>query len=102
MRMGRGLGGLAKAAAVAAPHGGRPEPPRLVPAGELVGTAELEPTAAAGPASGTVPAEGLRGKVDAVNCTDNSSAHTHVAPMATAHLLIDSGVEPGVHGAGRE
>jgi 5,10-methylenetetrahydrofolate reductase len=36
----------------------------------------------------------LRGKVDAVNCTDNSSAHTHIAALAAAHLLVDAGIEP--------
>jgi methylenetetrahydrofolate reductase (NADPH) len=32
--------------------------------------------------------------VDAVNCTDNSAAHPHIAPMAAAHLVADVGVEP--------
>ena len=75
---------------------------RLLLAGEFVVTAELETTDSADPASVTVPAEGLRGKVDAVNCTDNSSAHTHIAPMATAHLLLDSGVEPVMQFACRD
>jgi 5,10-methylenetetrahydrofolate reductase len=29
-----------------------------------------------------------------VNCTDNSAAHTHIAPMAAARLLIEDGLEP--------
>ena len=32
--------------------------------------------------------------MDAVNCTDNSSAHPHLAPLAAAHLVADRGVEP--------
>jgi methylenetetrahydrofolate reductase (NADPH) len=63
-------------------------------AGEFVVTAELQATDSADPASVHEQAELLRGKVDAVNCTDNSSAHPHIAPMAAAHLLADLGVEP--------
>ena len=47
-------------------------------------------------------AELLRGKVDAVNCTDNSAAHPHIAPMAAAHLLSDVGVEPVMQFACRD
>ena len=72
----------------------RSELHRLLLSGEFVVTAELETTDSADPASVVTLAEALRGKVDAVNCTDNSSAHTHIAPMAAAHLLLDSGIEP--------
>ena len=57
-------------------------------------TAELAAIDSADPGSVRELAELLRGKVDAVNCTDNSAAHTHLAPMAAAHLLSDVGVEP--------
>lgn len=67
---------------------------RLLLAGEFVVTAELAAIDSADPASVRELAEVLRGKVDAVNCTDNSAAHTHLAPMAAAHLLADVGVEP--------
>ncbi len=67
---------------------------RLLMAGEFVVTAELAAIDSADPAAVRVLAELLRGKVDAVNCTDNSAAHTHLAPMAAAHLLLDAGVEP--------
>lgn len=61
---------------------------------EFVVTAELRATDSADPSSVLELADGLRGQVDAVNCTDNSAAHTHVSGMAAAHLLIDAGVEP--------
>jgi methylenetetrahydrofolate reductase (NADPH) len=67
---------------------------RLLLAGEFVVTAELQATDSAEPASVHEQAELLRGKVDAVNCTDNSAAHPHVAALAAAHLLTDAGVEP--------
>lgn len=80
----------------------RSELHRLLLAGEFVVTAELGTTDSADPASITTLAEGLRGKVDAVNCTDNSSAHPHVAPMAAAHLLAGVGVEPVMQFACRD
>ena len=61
---------------------------------EFVVTTELQTTDSADPASVLELAEGLRGRVDAVNCTDNSAAHPHVSGVAAAHLLIDAGVEP--------
>lgn len=66
----------------------------LLLADEFVVTAELQATDSADPASVHELAAILRGKVDAVNCTDNSSAHTHLGPLAAAHLLADAGVEP--------
>jgi methylenetetrahydrofolate reductase (NADPH) len=66
----------------------------LLRSGEFVVTAELQATDSADPASVRELAEVLRGKVDAVNCTDNSAAHTHLAPLAAPHLLADAGVEP--------
>jgi len=67
---------------------------RLLLAGEFVVTAELQTSDSADPASVTRLAEILRGSVDAVNCTDNSAAHTHIAPMAAARLLVEDGLEP--------
>ncbi len=43
---------------------------------------------------GSVLAEHLQGRVDAVNCTDNSAAHPHVSALAAGRLLIDRGIEP--------
>ncbi len=72
----------------------RSELHRLLLAGEFVVTAELQATDSADPQSVRELAELLRGKVDAVNTTDNSAAHTHLAPWAAAHLLADVGIEP--------
>jgi methylenetetrahydrofolate reductase (NADPH) len=74
--------------------GPRSELHRLLSAGEFVVTAELQATDSADPRSVLERAEVFRDKVDAVNCTDNSSAHAHVSPMAAAHLLTDAGIEP--------
>ena len=67
---------------------------RLLLAGEFVVTAEMQTSDSADPRHVTELAETLRGRVDAVNCTDNSAAHAHIAPMAAARLLLDQGVEP--------
>jgi methylenetetrahydrofolate reductase (NADPH) len=67
---------------------------RLLLDGEFVVTAELQTSDSADPATVAGLAEVLRSKVDAVNCTDNSAAHTHLAPLAAAHLVADAGVEP--------
>jgi 5,10-methylenetetrahydrofolate reductase len=67
---------------------------QLLLSGEFVVTAELQTSDSADPGSVTELAELLRGSVDAVNCTDNSAAHVHISPLATAHLLADDGVEP--------
>jgi 5,10-methylenetetrahydrofolate reductase len=67
---------------------------RLLQAGEFVVTAELQTSDSADPARVAELAGTLRGKVDAVNCTDNSAAHAHIAAIAAARLLLDQGVEP--------
>src|SRR5918992_2230915 len=72
----------------------RSELHRLLSAGEFVVTAELQATDSADPRSVAELGELFRGKVDAVNCTDNSSAHPHLSPMAAAHLLSDGGIGP--------
>ncbi|HEU4354348.1 MAG TPA: methylenetetrahydrofolate reductase [Actinomycetota bacterium] len=67
---------------------------QLLLAGEFVVTTELPTTDSADPASVLEIARGLKGRVDAVNCTDNSAAHPHLAGIAAAHLLQDAGLEP--------
>jgi methylenetetrahydrofolate reductase (NADPH) len=62
--------------------------------GAFVVTAELQTSDSADPGSIAGLAETLRGSVDAVNCTDNSAAHTHIAPLAAARLLLEDGLEP--------
>jgi methylenetetrahydrofolate reductase (NADPH) len=66
----------------------------LLLSGEFVATAELETTDSGDPASVYEVADTLRGKVDAVNVTDNSAAHPHISGLAAAHLLLDRGIEP--------
>jgi methylenetetrahydrofolate reductase (NADPH) len=75
---------------------GRSHLERLLRAGEFVVTSELQTTDSADPASVMDLADLFRGHVDAVNCTDNSSAHPHISAVAAAHLLADRGVEPVV------
>jgi methylenetetrahydrofolate reductase (NADPH) len=67
---------------------------RVLLGGGFAVTAELETTDSAEPASVYGLADALRGHVDAVNCTDNSAAHTHISAVAAARLLIDRDVEP--------
>jgi 5,10-methylenetetrahydrofolate reductase len=66
----------------------------LLQAGEFVVTAELQTSDSGRPARIAELAGTLNGKVDAVNCTDNSAAHAHIAAIAAARLLVDEGVEP--------
>jgi methylenetetrahydrofolate reductase (NADPH) len=74
----------------------------LLASGAFVVTAELQATDSPDPESVYRLADLLRGSVDAVNCTDNSAAHPHIAPLAAAHLLLDRGVEPIVQLACRD
>jgi len=76
---------------------GRPPASRLealLRGGHFAVTCELETTDGADPESVHAVADPLRGKVDAVNCTDNSAAHPHISQVAAAHLLVDRGIEP--------
>lgn len=68
----------------------------LLRSGQFVVTTELRTTDSADPDSILRAAEPLRGCVDAINCTDNAAAHTHISAVAAAHLLIDHGFEPVV------
>lgn len=67
---------------------------RLLRSGAFVVTAEMPTVDGADPGAVHRIAEGLRGRVDAVNCTDNSAAHPHLSSIACGHLLLDAGVEP--------
>jgi methylenetetrahydrofolate reductase (NADH) len=69
---------------------------RLLLGGEFVVTAEMQTSDSADPATIVRDAETLRGAADAVNCTDNSAAHTHVSALAAARLLVESGIEPAM------
>jgi methylenetetrahydrofolate reductase (NADH) len=74
----------------------------LLRAKDFVVTCELQTTDGGDPAEVYAVAEPLRGKVDAVNCTDNSSAHPHLSQVAAAKLLLDRGIEPIVQFACRD
>lgn len=66
----------------------------LLHAGRFVVTAELSSSNSADPDAVWRRAEVLRGAVDAINCTDNTSAHVHLSSLAAAHLLVERGYEP--------
>ncbi|HEY7401444.1 MAG TPA: methylenetetrahydrofolate reductase [Actinomycetota bacterium] len=81
------------------PEEGETGPPRsrlhaLLLAGTFAVTAELQTTDGGDAAGVDAAAAALAGRVDAVNCTDNSSAHPHLSPLAAAKLLVDRGIEP--------
>ncbi|MEO6795879.1 MAG: methylenetetrahydrofolate reductase [Candidatus Dormibacter sp.] len=67
---------------------------RLLHQGQFVVTAELTSSDSADPEAVWRRAEVLRGAVDAVNCTDNTSAHVHLSSLAAAHLLVEKDLEP--------
>jgi methylenetetrahydrofolate reductase (NADPH) len=68
----------------------------------FVVTAELQASDGGDPAEVYAACGPLIGKVDAVNCTDNSAAHPHLSPIAAARFLIDRGIEPIVQFACRD
>lgn len=67
---------------------------RLLRSDAFVVTAEMPTVDGPDPAAVHRIAERLRGRVDAVNCTDNSAAYPHLSSVAAGHLLLDAGVEP--------
>ncbi len=67
---------------------------QLISRGEFVVTAELSSVDSADPQAVVKLAEGLRDRVDAINCTDNPGAHVHLSPLAASRILIDMGLEP--------
>jgi methylenetetrahydrofolate reductase (NADPH) len=68
----------------------------LLRAGEFVVTAELQTHDGADADAVRAEAAELLGFIDAANITDNSAAHAHLSPVATAHLAADVGLEPVV------
>jgi methylenetetrahydrofolate reductase (NADPH) len=67
---------------------------KVLSAGQLAVTGELGPPK--GPNREVIEkkAEFLRGKVDAVNLTDNQTAIVRMSSIASAKILIDLGLEP--------
>src|SRR5579862_8344230 len=57
-------------------------------------TAELTPPVSTDPAEFIAGALPLKGLAAAVNVTDGAGAKSHLSPIAAAHFLIRSGIEP--------
>jgi methylenetetrahydrofolate reductase (NADPH) len=66
----------------------------ILRSGRFAVTCELRTTDSADPESIRRAGLPLRSHVDAVNCTDNAAAHTHISQVAAARLLIECGLEP--------
>ena len=62
--------------------------------GNFVVTAECGPPKGADPEAVIKKAELLKGKVDAVNVTDNQTAIVRMSSLATCSLLLKAGLEP--------
>ncbi|HEY1250272.1 MAG TPA: methylenetetrahydrofolate reductase [Thermoanaerobaculia bacterium] len=74
-------------------------PPRsgleaVLRAGRFAVTAEMQPVNGADPEQVRRLASGLKGRVDAANCTDNAAARPHLSPLATGRFVVEAGVEP--------
>src|SRR3954463_4023172 len=63
-------------------------------AGDFVVTAEITPAGATDPAEVLRRALPLKGVAPAVNVTDGAGAKVHLSSLATAHFLVNSGIEP--------
>lgn len=74
----------------------------ILRSGRFAVTAEMQPTNGADPEEVRRFAGGLRGKVDAANCTDNPAAHPHLSPLAAGAFVAQAGVEPIVQLACRD
>lgn len=62
--------------------------------GEFVVTAEITPPVSTDPAEFLRRALPLKGLAAAVNVTDGAGAKVHLASLAAAHFLVQSGIEP--------
>jgi methylenetetrahydrofolate reductase (NADPH) len=62
--------------------------------GEFIVTAEVTPPVSTDPADFIAKAAPLKGLATAVNVTDGAGAKAHLATIAAAYLLQQSGVEP--------
>ena len=74
----------------------------ILRSGRFAVTAEMQPANGADPEEVRRFAAGLRGKVDAANCTDNPAAHPHLAALAAGAFVAGAGVEPIVQLACRD
>jgi methylenetetrahydrofolate reductase (NADPH) len=62
--------------------------------GQFVITAEITPPVSTDPAEFLRRALPLKGLATAVNVTDGAGARVHLSSLATAHFLVQSGIEP--------
>jgi methylenetetrahydrofolate reductase (NADPH) len=62
--------------------------------GDFVVTAEITPPVSTDPAEFLRRAMPLKGLATAVNVTDGAGAKVHLSSLATAHFLVQSGIEP--------
>src|SRR6266850_4341798 len=62
--------------------------------GQFVVTAEITPPVSTDPAEFLRRAMPLKGLATAVNVTDGAGAKVHLSSLATAHYLVQSGIEP--------
>jgi methylenetetrahydrofolate reductase (NADH) len=62
--------------------------------GNFVVTAEITPPVSTDPAEFLRRAMPLKGLATAVNVTDGAGAKVHLSSLATAHFLVQSGIEP--------
>src|SRR3954467_15441489 len=62
--------------------------------GQFVITAEITPPVSTDPAEFLRRAMPLKGLVTAVNVTDGAGARAPLSALATAHFLVQSGIEP--------
>ena len=62
--------------------------------GRFVVTAEITPPVSTDPAEFLRRAIPLKGLATAVNVTDGAGARVHLSSLATAHFLVQSGIEP--------
>src|SRR5438876_3946605 len=62
--------------------------------GQFVVTAETTPPVSTDPAEFLRRAMPLKGLATAVNVTDGAGAKVHLSSLATAHFLVQSGIEP--------
>jgi methylenetetrahydrofolate reductase (NADPH) len=62
--------------------------------GQFVVTAEITPPVSTDPAEFLRRAMPLKGLATAVNVTDGAGAKVHLSSLATAHFLVQSGIEP--------
>src|SRR5258708_15953239 len=70
------------------------EPKARLGRGQFVIRAEIPPPVSTDPAEFLRRAMPLKGLATAVNVTDGAGAKVHLSSLATAHFLVQSGIEP--------